>query len=85
MEYILEYIKNDIAGFFFFFNKPSRIFVSLFYLVFIIRVFFFLLGGEGGLKTGICTGPRGRTTMTGVEVGVDVSQAEKIWRECTAL
>ena len=23
--------------------------------------------------------------MTGVEVGVDVSQAEKIWRECTAL
>ena len=53
--------------------------------MFIIRVFFFLLGGEGGLKTGICTGPRGRTTMTGVEVGVDVSQAEKIWRECTAL
>lgn len=51
--------------------------------MFIIRVFFFLLGG--GLKTGICTGPRGRTTMTGVEVGVDVSQAEKIWRECTAL
>ena len=23
--------------------------------------------------------------MTGVEVGVDISQAEKIWRACTAL
>ncbi|KAM3688663.1 hypothetical protein ACJW31_10G168200 [Castanea mollissima] len=37
------------------------------------------------LKTGICTGPRGRATMTGVEVGVDVSQSGKIWRVCTAM
>uniref|UniRef100_A0A2N9H107 Amino acid transporter transmembrane domain-containing protein n=1 Tax=Fagus sylvatica TaxID=28930 RepID=A0A2N9H107_FAGSY len=30
-------------------------------------------------------GQGGRTSITGVEVGVAVSQAEKIWRVCTAL
>ncbi|KAM3736537.1 hypothetical protein ACB098_10G171300 [Castanea mollissima] len=33
----------------------------------------------------VISGPRGRATMTGVEVGVDVSQSGKIWRVCTAM
>ncbi|KAK3130636.1 hypothetical protein QOZ80_6BG0495970 [Eleusine coracana subsp. coracana] len=31
------------------------------------------------------SGPRGRTTLTGTEVGVDVDSAQKIWLACQAL
>uniref|UniRef100_A0A2N9I5B8 Amino acid transporter transmembrane domain-containing protein n=1 Tax=Fagus sylvatica TaxID=28930 RepID=A0A2N9I5B8_FAGSY len=41
--------------------------------------------GIGLSITRIISGQGGRTSITGVEVGVAVSQAEKIWRVCTAL
>lgn len=59
--------------------------LSLLSIVAAIMSFGYAGIGIGLAITKIISGEGGRTTLTGVEVGVDVSESEKIWRACRAL